>query len=88
MNALANIKSRLPDWAKDIRLNLDATIARSSLEPRLAVGAARASAAAFTVAAMRPTSRICWVVNPESFSSFACDWTQNSHLPTIDAASA
>jgi alkyl hydroperoxide reductase subunit D len=44
MNALANIKSRLPDWAKDIRLNLDATIARSSLEPRLAVGAALAAA--------------------------------------------
>ncbi len=44
MNTLASIKARLPDWAKDIRLNLDATIARSSLEPRLAVGAALAAA--------------------------------------------
>ena len=44
MTTLASIKSRLPDWAKDIRLNLDATIARSSLEPRLAVGAALAAA--------------------------------------------
>ena len=44
MNTLARIKARLPDWAKDIRLNLDATIARSSLEPRLAVGAALAAA--------------------------------------------
>ena len=44
MNTLAGIKSRLPDWAKDIRLNLDATIARSSLEPPLAVGAALAAA--------------------------------------------
>ena len=45
-------------------------------------------AAAFTVAAMRPTSRTCCVVRPDSLSSFACDRTQNSHLPTIDAASA
>ena len=26
MNALASIKARLPDWAKDARLNLDSTI--------------------------------------------------------------
>ena len=44
MSTLAGIRSRLPDWAKDIRLNLDATIARSSLEPRLAAGAALAAA--------------------------------------------
>jgi alkyl hydroperoxide reductase subunit D len=44
MTTLADIKSLLPDWAKDVRLNLDATIARSSLEPRLAAGAALAAA--------------------------------------------
>ncbi|MEO8484766.1 MAG: carboxymuconolactone decarboxylase family protein [Betaproteobacteria bacterium] len=44
MPTLADIKSRLPEWAKDIRLNLDATIQRSSLEPRLAIGAALAAA--------------------------------------------
>lgn len=44
MDTLNDIKARLPDWAKDIRLNLDATIARSSLEPRLAAGAALAAA--------------------------------------------
>lgn len=44
MDTLNDIKSRLPDWAKDIRLNLDATITRSSLEPRHAVGAALAAA--------------------------------------------
>ena len=27
MTALNTLKARLPDWAKDIRLNLDATIA-------------------------------------------------------------
>lgn len=41
---LNDIKARLPDWAKDARLNLDATVARSSLEPRLAAGAALAAA--------------------------------------------
>jgi alkyl hydroperoxide reductase subunit D len=41
---LNDVKAALPDWAKDIRLNLDATIARSSLEPRLAAGAALAAA--------------------------------------------
>ena len=46
MNALASIKARLPDWAKDARLNLDSTIARSSLELRLAAGAAFAAACA------------------------------------------
>jgi len=44
MTSLTDIKSRLPDWAKDIRLNLDATIARSSLEPQFAAGAALAAA--------------------------------------------
>lgn len=34
----------IPDWAKDIRLNLDGTIARSSLKPEDAVGVALAAA--------------------------------------------
>ena len=46
MEFLNDIKSRIPDYAKDIRLNLDATIARSSLEPREALGAALAAAVA------------------------------------------
>jgi alkyl hydroperoxide reductase subunit D len=41
---LNEIKSRIPDYAKDIRLNLDAAILRSSLEPRHAAGAALAAA--------------------------------------------
>ena len=42
---LDTIKARIPDYAKDIRLNLDATIARSSLDPqREAAGAALAAA--------------------------------------------
>jgi alkyl hydroperoxide reductase subunit D len=41
---LNELKSRIPDYAKDIRLNLDAAILRSSLEPRHAAGAALAAA--------------------------------------------
>ncbi|UYO92694.1 carboxymuconolactone decarboxylase family protein [Pollutimonas sp. M17] len=44
MEFLASIKAMIPDWAKDIRLNLDGTIARSSLNPQDAVGAALAAA--------------------------------------------
>lgn len=44
MDFLNSIKARIPDYAKDIRLNLDATIARSSLAPREAAGAALAAA--------------------------------------------
>ncbi len=44
MEFLNAIKERIPDYAKDIRLNLDGTIARSSLEPADAVGVALAAA--------------------------------------------
>jgi len=44
MEFLASIKARIPDYAKDIRLNLDAVVARSSLEPADALGAMLAAA--------------------------------------------
>lgn len=44
MDFLTSIKERIPDYAKDIRLNLDAVIARSSLEPADALGAMLAAA--------------------------------------------
>ena len=44
MEHLNDIKSRIPDYAKDIRLNLDSVIARSSLTPMQAAGAALAAA--------------------------------------------
>lgn len=44
MEFLNSIKSLIPDYAKDIRLNLDAVVARSSLEPADAVGAFLAAA--------------------------------------------
>jgi len=44
MEFLASIKNLIPDYAKDIRLNLDGTIARSSLEGNDAAGVALAAA--------------------------------------------
>jgi alkyl hydroperoxide reductase subunit D len=44
MEFLNAIKERIPDYAKDVRLNLDGAIARSSLEPADALGAALAAA--------------------------------------------
>lgn len=44
MEFLSTIKPLIPDWAKDIRLNLDGTIARSTLKPEDAVGVALAAA--------------------------------------------
>jgi alkyl hydroperoxide reductase subunit D len=44
MEFLASIKELIPDYAKDIRLNIDGTIARSSLAGNDAVGVALAAA--------------------------------------------
>jgi alkyl hydroperoxide reductase subunit D len=44
MEFINSIKELIPDYAKDIRLNLDGTIARSSLEGSDAVGVALAAA--------------------------------------------
>jgi alkyl hydroperoxide reductase subunit D len=44
MEFLNLIKEMIPDYAKDIRLNIDGTIARSSLEGNDAVGVALAAA--------------------------------------------
>ena len=44
MEFLDAIKQRIPDYAKDIRLNLDAVVARSSLAPEDALGVALAAA--------------------------------------------
>jgi alkyl hydroperoxide reductase subunit D len=44
MDFLTSIKELIPDYAKDIRLNIDGTIGRSSLEGSDAVGVALAAA--------------------------------------------
>ena len=40
MEFLNALKERIPDYAKDIRLNLDGVLQRSSLEPADALGEA------------------------------------------------
>lgn len=44
MTKLEAVRSRIPDYAKDVRLNLDAVVQRSSLAPADALGCALASA--------------------------------------------
>ena len=44
MEFLNSIKDRMPEYAKDIRLNLDGVIARSSLAPEDAIAVALAAA--------------------------------------------
>ncbi len=44
MDTLQSIKDRMPDYAKDLRLNFDAVLNRSSLTPVQANGAALAAA--------------------------------------------
>jgi lipoyl-dependent peroxiredoxin subunit D len=44
MDFLNTIKDQIPDFAKDIRLNIDGVIARSSLAPEDALGVALAAA--------------------------------------------
>ena len=44
MEFLSSLKERMPEHAKDIRLNLDSVIARSSLPPEDALGCALAAA--------------------------------------------
>src|SRR3982751_3497969 len=44
MEFLNALKERIPDYAKDVRLNLDGVLARSSLDQADALGAALASA--------------------------------------------
>jgi len=61
MEFLNEIKSRIPEYAKDLRINLDSVIGRSSLAPNEALGAALAAAYAAKspalVAALRDAAR-------------------------------
>jgi alkyl hydroperoxide reductase subunit D len=57
MEFLNAIKSQIPDYAKDIRLNLDAVVARSSLDPADALGAFLAAAFALKCKALTDAVR-------------------------------
>jgi alkylhydroperoxidase AhpD family core domain len=65
MEFLQTIKGRIPDYAKDIRLNLDGTIARYSLEGNDAVGVALAAAFATKSKVLTDAIRNAGVLSPE-----------------------
>ena len=65
MEFLQTIKGRIPDYAKDIRLNLDGAIARSSLEGNDAVGVALAAAFATKSKVLTDAIRNAGVLSPE-----------------------
>ncbi len=65
MEFLSSIKELVPDYAKDIRLNLDGTIARSSLEGTDAVGVALAAAFAAKSPLIIAAIRNAGVLSPE-----------------------
>lgn len=46
MNFIEAVKAALPDYAKDTKLNLDAVLLRSTLDPDVAIGCAVAALAA------------------------------------------
>jgi alkyl hydroperoxide reductase subunit D len=46
MNFIETIKSAMPDYAKDTKLNIDAVLLRSTLDPDVAMGCAVAALAA------------------------------------------
>jgi lipoyl-dependent peroxiredoxin subunit D len=65
MEFLTSIKDLIPDYAKDIRLNIDGTIARSSLEGNDAVGVALAAAFAAKSTQIIDAIRNAAVLSPE-----------------------
>lgn len=65
MEFLNTIKNLIPDYAKDVRLNVDGTIARSSLEGNDAVAVALAAAFAAKSKVLVDTIRNAGVLSPE-----------------------
>ena len=65
MEWLTDIKNAIPDYAKDIRLNLDATVSRSSLEGNDAVGVALAAAFAAKATKIVHVIREARALSPE-----------------------
>ena len=64
MSSIASIKDRLPDYAKDLRLNLDAVVHRSRLAPQEALGAALAAAFAARSPALVDAFRVDGALPP------------------------
>ena len=90
MDFLDPIKARIPDYAKDLRLNLDATIARSSLPPREAAGAALAAAFAarsdVIVAAIRDSGALSASDTNGALTAAALMGMNNVWYPYVEMA--
>ena len=90
MEFLNALKERVPDYAKDIRLNLDAVIGRSSLDPADALGAALAAAYAAKskpiVDAIRGSGQLSDVDTTAALSAAALMGMNNVWYPYVEMA--
>ena len=91
MDFLNALKERIPDYAKDIRLNLDAVIARSSLDAADALGAALAAAYAAKskpiVDAIRGSGQLNETDTNAALSAAALMGMNNVWYPYVEMAS-
>jgi alkyl hydroperoxide reductase subunit D len=65
MESLQSIKERLPAYARDVKLNVDAVVLRSSLAPDEALGAALAAAYAAKSPALVAAFRSSGALEPK-----------------------
>ncbi|MFJ4291966.1 MULTISPECIES: carboxymuconolactone decarboxylase family protein [Cupriavidus] len=90
MEFLSTIKNLIPDFAKDIRLNVDGTIARSSLEGNDAVGVALAAAFAAQSKVLVDAIRNAGVLSPEetngALTAAALMGMNNTWYPYVEMA--
>ena len=90
MDFLDTLKDRIPDYAKDIRLNLDAVVARSSLDAADALGAALAAAYAARskpiVDAIRGSAQLSDTDTNAALSAAALMGMNNVWYPYVEMA--
>lgn len=90
MEFLNTIKSQIPDYAKDIRLNLDSVVARSSLEPADALGAFLAAAFALKckplIDAVRGSGQLGEVETNAALTAAALMGMNNAWYPYVEMA--
>jgi len=90
MDFINEIKALVPDYAKDVRLNLDSTIARSTLPASEAVGAALAAAYAAKnariVAIIRNSGAMSEIDANAALTAAALMGMNNVWYPYVDAS--
>jgi alkyl hydroperoxide reductase subunit D len=90
MDFLNALKERIPDYARDVRLNLDGVIARSSLDAADAVGAALAAAYAARsktiVDAIRASGQLSETDTNAALSAAALMGMNNVWYPYVEMA--